>query len=308
MKYKKYRIKLVFSFLVMVFFLGCEKEARIIPGEGLNPEKEESQDPLDIYLRTTFREPLGSVIIYEFVDRYIRPDRQATPPRKELVRPVAELIQKAWVGPYDLGADDGEAFMRRYFPAEVVMLGSPILNGDGTVTLGIADAGVRVTLTQVNDYTPDNIDWIRQTFRTLHHEFAHIVDQNFNFDDQSFFEISGSDYTSPGSWTGLIEDGEFSKATIDKAIERGMVTAYGTSSVAEDFAELIAYIITTEPAEFEATYITPELCPAGDQVCAARNIGRERLQQKYDRVVAYFKDDVGVDLLKVRDEFLNGIQ
>ncbi|MBQ4821824.1 substrate import-associated zinc metallohydrolase lipoprotein [Aquimarina sp. MMG016] len=283
--------------LIGVLFSGCEREESIkaTPIFELEPE---STDPLDVYLKEEFRDPYGSVIIYKFVDRYIAANRFAVPPRREVVRPVAELIKQAWIEPYNKASDQGEAFLKTYFPGEIVILGSPLFNGDGTITLGIADSGVRVTLTQANDYAPGNTAWIVQTFRTLHHEFAHIVDQNFNFDVEAFYNISGDDYTSPGTWT---------QENLGSAISRGMVTPYGTSAVGEDFAELIAYIITTDPAVFEATYITPEDCTGQGQDCLDRNKGRERIQEKYDVVVKYMKEDVGIDLLTLRDEFLNSI-
>ncbi len=290
--------KTVIILLIILGISSCETEDKIQPRDIFSQGVVESNDPLDQYLKKEFRDQYGSVIIYKFVDKFIARDKFATPPKLELVRPVAELIKQAWIKPYNVAADTGESFMNRYFPAEIVMLGSPIFNGDGTITLGIADSGVRVTLTQVNEYSPGNTDWIRQTFQTLHHEFAHIIDQNFNFDDQSFFEISGSDYTSPGSW---------SREDLNSAIARGMVTPYGTSAVGEDFAEMVSYIITTPPDEFQAIYITPENCRAGDTDCVDRNIGRQRIQQKYNRIVEYYKNDVGVDILKLRDEFLKSL-
>lgn len=319
-------IKKTILLLVSLFILsGCDREETLQPTPIFESGEVESTTELDQFLKTEFRDPYGSVIIYKFVDRYIDPSKSATPPRLEVVRPVAELIKQAWIEPYNKASNQGEDFLRQYFPGEIVILGSPIFNSNGTITLGIADSGVRVTLTQANDYAPDNKDWIVQTFRTLHHEFAHIVDQNFNFDVESFFEISGSDYTSPNTWTSLIEDGsEESDASIDNAIVRGMVTPYGTSSVAEDFAEIIARIITTDPAEFEATYLTPENCATVEQNCLTdggtteecaeerqscldRNEGRLRIQQKYDAVIRYMKEDVGIDLFILRDEFLNSI-
>ncbi|WP_299256624.1 substrate import-associated zinc metallohydrolase lipoprotein [uncultured Aquimarina sp.] len=298
-------IKKLFTIsLLSVTLISCERE-KSITAESIFEQEQESTDPLDIYLKEEFRDPYGSVIIYKFVDRYIDANRTAVPPRRDVVRPVAELIKQAWIEPYNMGSDEGEDFLKRYFPAEIVFLGSPLYNGDGTITLGTADAGVRVTLTQVNDYSPDNNDWIIQSFRTLHHEFAHIIDQNFNFDVESFYEISGEDYTSPGTWTTLISGSENSTQSINNAISRGMVTPYGTSSVAEDFAEIVSRIITTDPIEFENTYITLESCSGGDEDCFQRNIGRQRIQEKYNAVLRYMKEDVGIDLLIVRDEFLN---
>jgi len=299
MKTPKTIIKnIVLLAVCLVVVAACEREETIQPTAIFENGDAESTAELDQFLKREFRDPYGSLILYKFVDRYIDPRRSATPPRLEVVKPIAELIKQAWIQPYNKASDRGEDFLRDFFPGEIVILGSPLFNGDGTITLGIADSGVRVTLTQANDYFPGNDAWILQTFRTLHHEFAHIVDQNFNFDVDAFFKISGDDYTSPGTWT---------QENLNSAIERGMVTPYGTSAVGEDFAELIAYIITTDPDEFAATYITPEDCTGLGQDCLDRNIGRARIQEKYDVVVKYMKEDVGIDLLTLRDEFLNSV-
>lgn len=298
MKTTKYIFtKAILSFTLLLIISACEREESIKPVSIFETD-EESTDPLDIYLKQEFRDPYGCVVIYKFVDQYIDPNRYAVPPKREVVQPIAELIEQAWIEPYNKASNQGENFLKTYFPAEIVMLGSPLYNGDGTVTLGVADAGVRVTLTDANSYDPNNTQWIVQTFRTLHHEFAHIIDQNFNFDIESFYNISGDDYTSPGTWTTV---------SVNSAISRGMVSPYGTSAVGEDFAELIAYIITLDPDVFESDYITPEDCTGQGQDCIDRNEGRRRIKEKYDIVVKYMKEDVGIDLLTLRDEFLNSL-
>ncbi|WP_025664837.1 substrate import-associated zinc metallohydrolase lipoprotein [Aquimarina megaterium] len=300
MKTSKILIKqILFIILGLVVISGCDREETLQPTTIFEGEAE-STDPLDIFLKQEFRDPYGCDVIYKFVDRYIDPTKSAVPPRRDVVQPIAELIKQAWIEPYNKASDQGEDFLKKYFPAEIVLIGSPLFNGDGTITLGVADAGVRVTLTQANEYAPGNTAWIVQTFRTLHHEFAHIVDQNFNFDVESFFKISSDDYTSQGTWTS---------ETQESAIIRGMVTPYGTSAVGEDFAEIIARIVTTDPAEFADTYLTPIDCSAAGAPanCAEINTGKARIQQKYDAVVKYMKEDVGIDLLTVRDEFLNSI-
>ncbi len=300
---KKYNEKFIIVVCFLLTFLsGCENEGPIETRDIFNSDQVESNDELDIYLKNEFRDPFGSVVIYKFVDRFISPNRFAVPPERSVVRPVAELVKQAWIEPYNRGADIGVDFMKRYFPAELVFIGSPLFNNDGTITLGVADAGVRVTLTEVNGYSPGDTRWIQRSFSTLHHEFAHIIDQNFNFDDQVFFKISGSDYTSPGSWTGV---------SSDDAISRGMVTPYGTSAVGEDFAELVAAIVTTPPEIFAGDFF-PQDCsmiddPEARERCQSLQEGRSRILEKYNLVIDYFTNDVGVDLLKVRDEFLKSL-
>ncbi|WP_103864060.1 substrate import-associated zinc metallohydrolase lipoprotein [Aquimarina sp. I32.4] len=289
--------KLLFIVFSILIIIACDREETLQPTAIFENGEPESTTEIDQFLKKEFRDPYGSVIHYKFVDKFIDPTKSATPPRIDVVQPIAELIKQAWIEPYNKASNQGGEFLGTYFPAEIVILGSPLFNSNGTITLGVADSGVRVTLTQANEYTPDNTAWIVQTFRTLHHEFAHIIDQNFKFDIESFFRISEDNYTSSGTWFNLSDE---------QALQRGMVTPYATSSPAEDFAETMAYIITTEPDVFEATYITPETCD-GTPGCIARNEGKARIKEKYDVIIKYMKEDVGIDVNILRDEFLNSI-
>ncbi len=94
------------------------------------------------------------------------------------------------------------------------MIGSPIYNNDGTITLGTADAGARITLTVVNDIDENDHEWVFQQLHTIYHEFAHIVHQNFNL-PPNWEQISPQGYTSAGSWYNLSNE---------EALERGFVS------------------------------------------------------------------------------------
>ncbi|MEW7278337.1 substrate import-associated zinc metallohydrolase lipoprotein [Aquimarina sp. 2201CG1-2-11] len=284
----------LFVGLIIISVTGCDRE-ETIEVKPIFETEEESTNELDEYLKSSFRDPYGTNIIYKFVDNFVDSRFKVTPPKLEVVKPTLELVKKLWIAPYNVASDKGEDFLQTYFPAEIVLLGAPIVNADGSQTLGIAEGGVRVTLTNINNYDPNDEEWIIKTLRFAHHEFAHMIDQNFNFDVEAFFNISKEGYTSPNSWIEL---------TQDEAIARGMVTNYGTSAVTEDFAELVSMIIVTDPDEFNTKFLAQEDCTGQGQNCLDKNEGRKIIQQKYDAVVKYLDEDVGIDLLKVRDEFL----
>ena len=292
--------------MILLVLLGCSNSEEIIEPKPIFETEAQSQTEIDLFLKKEFTDPFGSVLIYKFRDNLIRPNQTATPVLLENVKPIAELIKKAWIAPYNKASNIGTEFLKRNFPAEIVIIGSPILNGDGTRLLGVADSGVRVTLVEANAFSldegADNSAWITQTFRTLHHEFAHIIDQNFNFDFEQYIQISSNDYSSPGTWTTISNN---------DAIRRGMVTPYGTSAVGEDFAEMVSFLITTPEDVFRDRFITLEDCsmvaPGEIGACNLRNEGRQRIQQKVEIITEYLKNDVGVDINILRDEFLSGI-
>src|SRR5690606_32399753 len=146
--------------------------------------------------------------------------------------PMLDFLTEYWIEPF-VSVANGNRFFRAHVPAEIVLIGSMMYNSDGTVTLGTADAGARITLTEVNFVNPDNKEWVLRQLGTIYHEFAHIMHQRYNL-PSSWQNISPQGYTSPGSWYNLTEE---------EALQRGFVSRYGTSSFNEDFSEVVAFIL-----------------------------------------------------------------
>ena len=246
---------------------------------------EPSTDPLDVYIRENFTEPYGVAVRYRFVDRYVDPSVRVTPPRQEVVQSTLEFLQKYWIDPY-LEVDKGNEYFSSTVPAEVVLIGSFIYRTDGTVVLGTADAGARITLTDINSIDEENPEWLLRQLGTIYHEYAHIMHQRYDL-PPGFQEISPRGYTSRGSWFTL-NDAE--------ALRRGFVSPYGTSDVNEDFAEVVAFMLY-EP-DFFNIYINDEDCT--DDACLERNAGRAMLRTKYNSILEHYERNTGVDLLQLR--------
>lgn len=245
-----------------------------------------SEDPIDEFIQTNFIDKYGVAVRYKFIDRYIDQNKRVSPVNRELVEPMLNFLTQFWVEPF-INVPNGRRFFESHVPAEVIFIGSPIYNDDGTITLGLADAGARITLTEVNKIDIGNQAWILRQLGTIYHEFAHIIHQRYNL-PTGFQQISPDGYTSPGSWYNL---------TDEEALQRGFVSNYATSSFNEDFAETAAYILF-DPTFYES-YIDEEPgCTTSD--CEARNEGRAKLRSKYNSVLSHYLQVTGVDLLEVR--------
>lgn len=243
-------------------------------------------DPLDIYIQEHFTDTYGIAVRYKYVDRYVEGDKRVVPPKREVVQPMLDFLTDLWIDPF-IDVENGEKFFKRFVPAEVVLIGSPIYNNDGTITLGTADAGARITLTVVNDIDENNQEWVFQQLHTIYHEFAHIMHQNFNL-PPNWEQISPQGYTSAGSWYNLSDE---------EALERGFVSNYATSSFNEDFAETVAFILF-DP-NFYSNYTVDETnCTTA--ACEERNDGRAKIRQKYNAVITHYQQNTGVNLLDVR--------
>jgi len=248
---------------------------------------EPSDDPLDQFIQTSFTDKFGVAVRYRYVDRYVDPTKRVSPPRKELVEPILSFLTEYWIEPF-INVPNGEEFFKTHVPAEVVLIGSFIFNNDGTVTLGTADAGARITLTEVNNFEEEDTEWIIRQLGTIYHEFAHIVHQRYNL-PANFQQISPQGYTSSGSWFNL---------TDDEALRRGFVSPYATSSFNEDYAETAAFILFD--TDFYETYINEEEnCTTIE--CVERNEGRELIRRKLNAVLTHYEQNTGVDLLEVRE-------
>lgn len=276
----------IFSFIL----LGILTLAGCYPDESLNtPVKPPptSNDPLDIYIQENFTDTYGVAVRYKYVDRYVEGDKRVTPPKREVVQPMLDFLTEFWIDPY-VSVENGEAFFKRFVPAEVVFIGSPIYNNDGTITLGTADAGARITLTVVNDIDLDDDAWVFQQLHTIYHEFAHIIHQNFNL-PPNWQQISPRGYTSTGSWYNL---------TDEEALQRGFVSNYATSTFNEDYAETVAFILF-DPNFYENYTEDEENCTTVD--CERRNEGRAMIRRKYNAVITHYLQSTDVDLLAVRE-------
>lgn len=271
------------SITVFALLMACYPDEDVVA-----PVKEQplSDDPLDQYIQDKFVEEFGVAVRYEFVDRYVDQNKRVTPPKLNVVEPMLDFLTEFWIEPFTNVAN-GNRFFRSHVPAEVILIGSTMYNADGTVTLGTADAGARITLTEVNLIDIENRDWVFRQLGTIYHEFAHIVHQRYNL-PPNWQEISPQGYTSLGSWFNLTEE---------EALQRGFVSPYGTSTFNEDFAELVAFLLYRP--DFFTRYIEDEPnCATVD--CVARNEGREKLRRKYNAVLEHYEQNTGVDLLAVR--------
>jgi substrate import-associated zinc metallohydrolase lipoprotein len=222
------KLKTYILSLLLIICWSCDNENDLnAPVRQVQP----SDDPLDQYIQTNFIDEYGVAVRYKFVDRYVDQTKRVTPPKREVVQPMLDFLTEFWIEPF-VQVDNGDEFFRSHVPAEVIFIGSAIYNDDGTITLGTADAGARITLTEVNLVDIENRPWVFRQLGTIYHEFAHIVHQRYNL-PPNWQEISPDGYTSSGSWYNL---------TDAEALQRGFVSPYATSSFNEDFAELVAFL------------------------------------------------------------------
>lgn len=292
--------------LGMLLILGaCSSEN----GVDYIPEQQTtSNDSIDIYFQKNFQDKYGCAIRWRWVDKYVSIDYVVTPTYRKVLIPTGEMLKRYWIEPFILESADGGEFIRKNFPPEIVCIGSQLRNADGTTTLGYADAGVRITLTELNLFDLSNIAWVKQQLHTIHHEFTHIIHQTYQMPN-GFNEITPQNYTGQ-AWNDiyakaqkeLIQSGiekpsqeQIGSKAEEMAISKGMLTPYATSSEFEDFAEIVSIYLLTDPYEFNTKFLQAD--PSKPELTT----GKAYIQQKVDLAIGYYKTNFSINLVRLRD-------
>lgn len=157
---------------------------------------------------------------------------------------MAVLTKYLWYDVYEKAIANSTSdvvdkfFMKRYGPKMIMLVGVAAYNASsGTKVLGLAENGVKITLFNVDSLDINDSKNINERFfKTMHHEFSHVLHQNVAFSDD-FKKISSGLY-DPLNWQDKADEDVRSK---------GFITPYGSSDYNEDFVETIAlYIVSTD--------------------------------------------------------------
>lgn len=276
MKILKQVKKIALLTLVALLFNACSSE------EGLKESQLDLSTPakseLDNWIDTNYLNTYNINIIYKWNQNVVDNNRFLYPPLQTKVQPALEIVQKIWLESYKAIA--GPDFVKKIAPREFVLVGGINLNTTGTITLGLAEGGQRITLFETDNVNKKNRENVKRFIHTIQHEYIHILNQTKPFDEKTFSKITPSGYTS--NW--------YATSTA-VAREQGFITDYARSNINEDFAEMASIMLVNSKAEYEA------ILNAITSTTAKASIKSKELV-----VVKYFKDAFGIDFYKLRDE------
>ncbi len=280
MKNKLYSLLLI-SIMVLGFTACSDDDPSgdtIFPVDGT-----ENRDALDTWLLKNYTYPYN--VDFQYKWKYIETDNKKTlvPADSAKSAKLAIIVKYLWFDAYNEVI--GQDFLKANSPRQIVLIGSPGYENNGTMVLGTAEGGYKVTLYMVNSLTDANLhnyDLLEQYyFTTLHHEFTHILNQKIPYDSE-FDKISTGDYVSV-NWYQVPEA---------EALSKGFIRNYAMVEPREDFAETMAQYITNSDATWES-----KLTRAGAS-------GRAIIEKKLDYIKKYMKDSWNLDL----DELHRAVQ
>lgn len=238
--------KLHVPFFVFLAFLGftgvmsCSDDdlgPTIFPTEYKPLDRSLGTFPLDTFITKYMLEPYNMRYIYRMEDVGADMQKNLVPASYEKSVELAILMKYLWLDVYDKLAGEKDVFLKKYAPRIIHVIGSPSYNDDGSRTVGIAEGGVKITLLETNKLNVNDIDGDyglnNLFFHTMHHEFAHILDQTYQR-PTAFDLLSSSLYDAVG-WADKHD-------SVQAAL--GFVTPYGSSQNREDWVEVMSGYIT----------------------------------------------------------------
>ncbi|MDR7208709.1 putative zinc-binding metallopeptidase [Flavobacterium piscis] len=267
---------MTFLAIAAIAFSGCTREDQ--PEGSQLDVTNPPQSALDNWITDNYLNPYNINIQYKWNQNAVDNNRYLYPPEENKVQPVLEVIQKIWLDSYNAIA--GPDFVKKIAPREIVMVGGANLDLTGTLTLGLAEGGQRVTLFETDNVDITDRENVKQFIHTIQHEYIHILNQHKPYDEKSMATITPSGYTA--NWYA-ISDAD--------ANEEGFITAYAKSNINEDFAEMASVMLINSKDEYEAL-----LAGIHSEAAVAAIRAKEVI------VVKYFKKEFNLDFYDLRDE------
>lgn len=195
--------------------------------------------PLDTFVKAEFLEPYNVKFTYKFEDKASDMNKNLTPARYDKSVDLAVLTKYLW---YDVYKDlAGVDFLKVNSPRIINVTGSKNRNvSSGTETLGDASSGVKINLYNVNNLNVEDIENMNTYFfKTMHHEFAHILDQTY-VHPTAFNVLSNGLYDASG----------WSDAADSLKAGSGFISPYASSAYSEDWAESFAMYVTSDSISY----------------------------------------------------------
>ncbi|WP_445738616.1 zinc-binding metallopeptidase [Mariniflexile sp.] len=269
-------IYITLAVMVLAFATACDDGSDSV-GESQIDTNPPILNDLDKWLRSNFVAPYNIEVLYKWDINDTDIDRYLHPPFETSVKPVANALQKAWIEPYTQVG--GANFIKKIAPRQFTMVGSFNYNPNSpTITLGVAEAGTKITLFNIDYLDFTDINSIKQPLKTVQHEYGHILNQNIPI-DVAYGLINPENYTA--QWFNRT-DGE--------ARELGYITAYGSSQESEDFVEMVSEMLTNSKTEFDAMVESID-----------NEDSKAIIRTKEAMVVEYYKKKFNIDLYELQE-------
>jgi substrate import-associated zinc metallohydrolase lipoprotein len=261
---------------LVILGAGCRKEDELNTNglEQLGGDRWPSTE-VDKWIQDTLTTPYNIAVTYRWNAFELDLDKTLVPPDIEKVVPMMRIVKKGWIDVYRDEISDN--FIKLFCPKQYSLVGSVAYNTNGTVKLGEAESGRKVTLYRVNQLNTKDSVFVKRVLKTIQHEFVHILQQNV-VPPVEYGTITPSGYTS--DWAAVSDV---------NARAAGFITPYAMAEPREDMAEMIAIMLT----EGEGGY---------EKIVTAQTATTQALFRKKEQaIVNYLKQNFNINLYSLRN-------
>lgn len=272
---KKYRVLYAICALFAMGTLASCSSEDSLRSESVLKTSPEEKTALDNWIDTQFLYTYNINVIYKYNQYKTDMDRYLTPAKVENVKPALEVIESIWLDTYRKVG--GALFVKQNAARELVLIGSRNLNENGTNTLGVAEAGWRISMFKVDDLNFKSEFEVKEFIHTIQHEFVHILNQTAPYDPK-YGLVTPSDYMV-----------DWQNGTTTEARRLGFISNYARTNVAEDFAEQASWMLRDIVAYRK---IVDGL---------ATGVGKSNILKKEALVVEYYKTAFQIDFYELCD-------
>lgn len=216
-----------------------------IPNPSL--DRTASTFPLDTFLKAEYLDEYNLKYLYRMEDVGADMQKNLVPVSYDKSIDFAVLCKYLWLDIYKEKV--GREFLREHCPRIIHLLGSAAYNAtSGTKTIGLAEGGVKITLMQGNMIDPAKLDFMNeQFFKTMHHEFGHILHQHHLY--PTAFRLISNGLYNPMDWNNIPDS---------VAASRGFISPYSQNGVSDDWVEIFANYIVKDSTTWENTLNSAE--------------------------------------------------
>ncbi len=269
-----------FLLLKILIIVGLSSSCRTDElGDSIFDTNSPDRTKFDSWLLENYINKYNIDFVYKFSDNESDKTYNLIPADLKKSQILAQIVKHVWLEAYDEVA--GIDFTRQYVPKMIFLVGSGAFDGSGSVVLGTAQGGLKVTLYAVNDLKLE-IGFLNEYyFHVMHHEFAHILNQNKGY-DKTFIRITESGYIG----------NDWYLDTDAAAQKKGFITAYSQYEANEDFVETYSMYVT-----HDQTWWDKALATAGAT-------SGTLITKKLDIVRTYFSTKWNIDIDSIRTVIL----
>ncbi len=287
---------LVAALSMTIIVSSCKKEDPLgsvdnIPGLGGDTW---TPGEIDAWIYDSLTAPYNIAVKYKWDQGELQQffDKTLVPPKEEKVIPLLSSINKAWANVYIQEA--GLQFFKNISPKFFYLVGSGIYVRGGLI-VGTAEGGRKIVLSNLNEfrikgmpgYALSDTENVKEVFRTIHHEYAHILDQTIKFPVE-FSASSASSYTA--DWLNVLPG---------DSKNEGFISQYAISGAIEDWAEMVSYMLVDGKNWFDQ-YVNSINYTGTTANGTTAAVAKARLRQKEAVVVSYFKQAWNIDFYSLQ--------